>query len=103
MARHTPGPWTASERDRSYVRIDSDHWAMLATVVVRMSGADENIPSGEANARLIAAAPDLLDALKEFVEPFAGWDIQNFIKRSDPATAVRVTKARTAIAKAEGR
>ena len=37
MARHTPGPWTASERDRSYVRIDSDHWAMLATVVVRMS------------------------------------------------------------------
>jgi L-fucose mutarotase/ribose pyranase (RbsD/FucU family) len=48
----------------------------------------------KANARLIAAAPDLLEALKSMCEGFSA------LKDSDfPALA----KARAAIAKAEGK
>jgi hypothetical protein len=51
-AQHTPGPWVLNERDRA------------ATIPVR---GPHNVCSAYggtlANARLIAAAPDLLEAL----------------------------------------
>lgn len=67
---HTPGPWeyvaklTASENHRGFfVRAEkatrNGKWA-LADV----QAGDENGRLGEANARLIAAAPDLLAALE---------------------------------------
>ena len=65
---YTTGPWRISEhrsRDNCYVRIDSPpHWHGFAQVVVRMSDDEEDSPEGLANARLIAAAPDMLAALK---------------------------------------
>lgn len=65
MAEHTPGPWeqyaklTASENHKGFEVQDvaSQHW--VATVGPRDMDGNE----GEANARLIAAAPDLLEAL----------------------------------------
>ncbi len=50
--KYTPGPWN---REMNY--IFDEHNRGIATCY-NMSG------SGEANARLIAAAPDLLEALK---------------------------------------
>ena len=66
MRAHTPGPWrygphlSPSENHRGYyiVSESSNGWAH-ATV----QPGDEDGELGEANARLIAAAPDLLDAL----------------------------------------
>ena len=71
-AKHTPGPWEASiqrskdGRDLGWIvehvngRIG---WASLAYAHTNKE-ADEADPAREANARLIAAAPELLEALK---------------------------------------
>jgi hypothetical protein len=59
-AKHTPGPWTASEKDnRGWRSIRSPR---LAVPVAEVLG--NGLCEDEANARLIAAAPDLLAALK---------------------------------------
>jgi hypothetical protein len=70
QTQHTPGPWRV-ESAGSESLISSGHWAGLATVVTHMrepdaAGRDRFIPTdeGEANARLIAAAPELLAALE---------------------------------------
>ena len=63
-AQHTPGPWSWS-----FESIDQE-WA----IVMSKGGnivANVNLDTRqEANARLIAAAPDMLAALKAF----AAWD-----------------------------
>jgi hypothetical protein len=61
----TPGPWTFDRTDDPWRgSIDGASgtdrsWGMLAKVVVRMEGDVGDLPEGIANARLIAAAPDL--------------------------------------------
>lgn len=67
--KHAPGPWTVS-RDAdliNHVSIDSPKHGMLAQVVWVMEDEARNgerSPQCEANAALIAAAPDLLDAIR---------------------------------------
>lgn len=62
---HTPGPWSVNEeiQDGYFRSIHAENWGSLATVVVKVMGdshlAHKSI-EGEANARLIASAPDLL-------------------------------------------
>lgn len=59
MAEHTPGPWFVASRSAgAHVNADKSEVAWLRSY---MGVQDEQI---EANARLIAAAPDLLAALK---------------------------------------
>lgn len=66
MARHTPGPWRIAEPVRG---MRGPEAATGDKIIV---GADHVIPAivyefgdtGKANARLIAAAPDLLAALE---------------------------------------
>ena len=64
MSGHTPGPWFVHATDNTCV-VDGDGNDIL------VSPGDysevEVWPSMEANARLAAAAPDMLDLLKEFV------------------------------------
>ena len=92
MGKHTPGPWRVSETrgDKIAIAHDvKDAGAIslnLAWVIARQSWISE----AEANASLIAAAPDLLEALK-LVE-----------KRCGPLSKDG-RMARAAIAKAEGR
>ena len=65
-AQHTPAPWTAQNDGRDIISIqhsNNDPGAIsmtLAKVTARMTWRSQ----AEANARLIAAAPDLLEALK---------------------------------------
>lgn len=63
---HTQGPWVISRKSESSckARINAVGWGHLAKVVVRMEGSPSDSPEGIANARLIASAPELLDALK---------------------------------------
>jgi hypothetical protein len=74
MSKHTPGPWEA-------VYVGSSDW-------------DLNGPVTEQDWKLAAAAPELLEALKEMLEV---WE-------EDPAYgSVHAEKARAAIARAEGK
>lgn len=59
MSKHTPGPWTQGKTNPCNVSANS------ALVCRTFPRGQYNTDSAEANARLIAAAPDLLDALKD--------------------------------------
>jgi hypothetical protein len=84
---HTPGPWEPLTDRHCELLI----FAPSAEEFV--CGVTVFLPDAEANARLIAAAPDLLVSLKEMLEV---WE-------EDPAYgAMHAEKARAAIAKAEG-
>jgi hypothetical protein len=67
MAEYTRGPWELDEslKGEGYTAINGEGWYELATVVTRMKQRDEDSPEGLANARLIAAAPDMLAALTD--------------------------------------
>lgn len=60
---HTPGPWQEGESHESKVDIISEKFVLIATV---KGGIASSAPKN-ANARLIAAAPDLLAALSELL------------------------------------
>ena len=63
QAKHTPGPWYV-EQDGDAWKINSDECGIALVhdpIAIELDRADEI----EANARLIAAAPELLEALDE--------------------------------------
>ena len=64
--KHTPGPWTLGPSDQgvNFTAVNSLHWEELCVVVTRMAEHDKDSISGLANAKLIAAAPEMLSALK---------------------------------------
>ena len=55
MSKHTPGPWEAKEDEYG-------HWGIYASGGECIAITEER--EDEANARLIAAAPDMLKLLK---------------------------------------
>ena len=68
MSYHTPGPWEIHPQfDSCYRDISAPNHIALARVVWRFEEEDRS-PSCEANAHLIAAAPDLLKALQKVFE-----------------------------------
>jgi len=60
-AKHTPGPWVAEPQigKGAWVKGSDGQWAALSC------GTDD--ANGAANARLIASAPDLLEALRQLL------------------------------------
>ena len=97
MAEFTKGPWKVEHDGPSLpiiTAIVDGRWDFVATVE-HAGGADE------ANARLIAAAPDLLEALQEYMSAFGqaleANDITFNLQQQD-ADAM----ARAALAKARG-
>jgi hypothetical protein len=64
MSAHTPGPWDYSEED-GYVFSDADVEGNIVCNPPMLPASMEYWP---ANARLIAAGPDLLKALTEQAE-----------------------------------
>ena len=114
MTKHTPGPWklVTSEQDRNFqiVGADSIPVAVLHTTTSSLCAkwSDKRIKAKtifesvanereQANAALIAAAPDLLGALQELVEYLSDTDEEGLIEHSPTMVA-----ARAAIAKATG-
>lgn len=104
MSKHTKGPWRVHLVDDTVVIDKSgEHVARALGQYV-----DDPLPI-EANARLIAAAPDLLEALKPFAE-FARMmdEIEHVKKTQDDAvihpglTVGHFRQARAVIAKAKG-
>lgn len=65
-ATHTPGPWRVSASSRSYeiwAGRNEDHPRFLAEIPDVAMGSPSGLKD-KANARLIAAAPELLEALQ---------------------------------------
>lgn len=63
QAKHTPGPWV--------VREDARDWAIIGPEPSWVTGVDRRNHNAEANARLIAAAPELLAALEKVRDDLA--------------------------------
>lgn len=68
-AKHLPGPWEQT-RTKYLVKLSASSpsdgtWHFFAKVCVRIKGEGKDDETGLANARLIAAAPELLEALKK--------------------------------------
>lgn len=120
--RHTPGPWTVGG---SRITAGADNVDTVAWVTHRQTCEDSkdvdryapNIPTAEANARLIAAAPDMLAALRNVVAAYdrltetngARWYMDashthtgaDWLNGNGNFSAIQA--ARSIIAKAEGR
>jgi hypothetical protein len=82
---YTPGPWTIQYSTNDYEGnliyansvVDSTLLTVYYTRAIAATvteEASEATPEDEANARLIAAAPDLLAALKDVAEQIAAYD-----------------------------
>ncbi|TLX12106.1 hypothetical protein [Rhizobium sp. MHM7A] len=98
-SKHTPGPWHVDPKspeesffeDVNVLRHDG------LAIAVCVHNGDILPPEPEANARLIAAAPDLLEALKEFASMPCETDGAEDLEGG----CCRTCRARAAIAKAE--
>lgn len=68
-AAHTPGPWYAGN---DFVSADCGDGAQrrIAFIVPITDGTRERFATEQANARLIAAAPQLAEALRAAIECF---------------------------------
>lgn len=63
MRGHTPGPWTIRHGTNIFgERTDVGHVGIIANTGGHSSNKEDCGPESEANAALIAAAPDLLSA-----------------------------------------
>ena len=93
MSGYTPGPWFTDPNDATKVlkQFRSPKVRNETIAVTNRTWMTESEKIG--NGRLIAAAPQLLEALKEAV---------GLIEMAVPFEGSTVRKARAAIAKAEG-
>ena len=97
MSKHTPGPWHYRTSDGSIGGIDSACGLSIAQAFqVKPISEDLTQETRKSNAHLIAAAPDLLDALKELL-------LAERLDDDDQILLSARVKARAAIAKAEGK
>lgn len=122
-AKHTPAPW------RFALNHDGKPWLLNSGYAIVAFGAEgsedggqicevsiqskpkrgegwkHNCPVRDANARLIAAAPDLLEALKGLHDDVVEYVTLNKLHDADGSPAINnhwMQRARAAIAKATG-
>ena len=117
MNKHTPGPWRLTESGDAIVSADGgtlivetgqDYWKNLEAAAAGASSdiAKRHLPQVRANARLIAAAPELLEALKGCAAMLAECAKQHRLDGSGEGHGTLADKhaaiARAAIDKATG-
>ena len=109
MSKHTPGPWSVREYSAD-IQIIAGNFREPA-LVRRIVGASNDCQTAlrieqAANARLIAAAPELLEALRDALAAMEHMgDVMNgmdIVTDEDEAHFPAFAKARAAITKAEG-
>ena len=115
--KFTPGPWVSNPRTILYggMRAEDGYvinalggeraaWYGLAQVVTETEDGDRNI-EGVANAKLIAAAPDLYDALELTLQAcYSLEEYQHNVLGDDSQyqTGSLIEQAKAALAKARG-
>lgn len=103
QSQHTPGPWQYDKEHHRIVGLDTRMGCTVIENVCKIMVADGDRETEDANARLIAAAPELLKVCRLLTEPdkqlevtTAGFYIFRLKKTDVEAIAA-------AIAKVEGR
>ena len=105
--KHTPAPWRVSSESpriikKDYRAIGSDAGFLIASTMGRDdSGFYASEQEADANACLIAAAPDLYEALEDALIDFDNWAAHEDNHPHEHLVAW-AEKARAAIAKAKG-
>ncbi len=100
--QHTPGPWHFThETDAHRARGKFLVVFPVGDPVVVCDVNRHRGPASEANARLIAAAPELLEALNDMLDEFR-CDTSYPMGDVRHAAVEAIAKARAALAKAEG-
>jgi hypothetical protein len=107
MHTHTPGPWIWKDDTLIAPNAPSDYEGYGGDPVVVETDSGVYPPRGVDRA-LIAAAPELLEALKKFQDAmlrFGNWDDGCFYYNNRSASELQrpIEAAWVAIAKAEGR
>jgi hypothetical protein len=100
QTKHTPGPWSYNQDEGGY----QGHFISTGDYIICdlpdaedfLAGSKSAAPQTEANARLIAAAPDMLSLLKRLNEAF-------YVKGTRKALMEVMQETRPMIARTEGR
>lgn len=110
LSKHSPGPWIANGNQ---IEAKSRLCTIICTTACKANGvqyAARDLDEARANALLIAAAPELLEALKDLLKHSEKVNYAYYVENRSKAlmTAMQGQKellqnARTAIAKAIGR
>ena len=95
--KHTPGPWTVSVVN-SVVCVQATDEIGQQFDICSMSNFDM-----EANARLIAAAPDLLEALADMKRVFGDPVTRRALGGHNERQQLAILSASSAIARARGK
>lgn len=93
QTHHTPAPWVFEESTKTIRSKPENYW------IASMNSWDGAI-NHEVNARLIAAAPELLEALDDCAGVLQS--IENQLSGKSVAVTAVLEKARAAIKKTEG-
>lgn len=98
---HTPGPWTVYQNDTEGIHI----WGGGRGADKETNRVCEWVNS-DADARLIMAAPDLLEALKDELTALKTWQSSNLRKDwkdVHEGFGISISKLEITLAKAKGR
>lgn len=99
MSEHTPGPWTF------HLPHSSDYWApafiKVSGSIVAEAFSRNGFQERDANARLIAASPQLLEACEAMLAQFEHW-LPQLTSEERGVEIEPVRMARSAISKARG-
>lgn len=93
MSKYTPGPWLLAKDEPTIVYSDNN-------TVVCVAESQNGLMEARANAQLIAAAPELLEVLKEL---YSFIRQTQCVEHTDNQYCGECERAYKAIAKAEGR
>ncbi len=116
MGEHTPGPWSLEPHglfrsnisglgegeDFPLAYISAGEGIKMPIFALHEVIGDRSAESLMADARLIAVAPELLEALEGVLEIAKCWEILDGGKNIDLSASQAVIDARAAIAKARG-
>lgn len=102
MGKHTPGPWEAWDWGKDGKVGVGKAYGNESDICSMSNDTSRTFSEDIANARLISAAPDLLEALEELLS--IGSVFISAIEANDPSVDFEnwEAKARTAIARARG-
>ena len=103
MNKHTPGPWFAvADKGQTIIRTSRSSAAFSPLAIVKGDKRD-TIKDQEANARLIAAAPDLLEAAQLALQIAESWIHDQLDGTSSiDGALLHLDPVRAAIARARG-